>query len=76
MYIKYVEYLIRGDDTAEKAFHGCPVDYQKLWRPLAFPVVIDGDYDGKECHLGASSRRVAPLKNESPETNLRVFLSN
>jgi len=47
--------LIRGADTAEKAFHGCPVDYQKLWRPLTFPVVIDGDYDGKECHFGTNS---------------------
>ena len=53
--------LIRGADTAEKAFHGCPVDYQKLWRSLTFPVVIDGDYDGKECHFGTNSwsRRAA-----------------
>lgn len=63
--------MIRAVDAAEKAFHGCPVDYQKLWRPLAFPVVTDGDYDGKECHF---SMRVAPLKNESLETPLRVFI--
>jgi len=62
--------------AAEKALHGCPVDYQKLWRPLTFPVLIVSDYDGKECRFGASPRsRASRRKKVSPSgTPSRTFI--